>query len=296
MSHSWNQDPAGPNDGSADNGSSGSGSSDNSAPDGALNGASNNGSLTDWSGVDEALSLDNPQPRPTAHQSTPAGIEGSASVGTSPLALVETAFLASAASLLWLVSYYLSVGPWMRIVFPIPIALTYLRWGSRASWMTAVVSGLLLAILMGPYLSIMFFIPYGLLGVQLGAMWARKSSWVWSIASGSLVATISFFFRIWLISLFLGEDLWVYLTGRITSLLDWLLSMAVNWGVLGVGALGQVNVNAVQIATVAMILCSDIVYLFTIHLAAWLLLERLGNPIPSPPNWVRVLLDEPRSS
>ena len=33
---------------------------------------------------------------------------------TPPVSLVETAFLASTASLLWMVSYYLSVGPWMR--------------------------------------------------------------------------------------------------------------------------------------------------------------------------------------
>ncbi|MEO0408240.1 MAG: DUF2232 domain-containing protein [Cyanobacteria bacterium P01_A01_bin.135] len=251
-----------------------------------------------WDGIEDALTLtqqDNQSagsPSADGHSAPAFPASYPTERGTSPQALVETAFLASTASLLWLVSYYLSVGPWMRIVFPIPIAIAYLRWSHRASWMASTVSGLLLAILMGPYLSIMFFVPYGLLGVQLGAMWKRNAPWGWSIALGTIVASISFFFRIWLVSVFIGEDLWAYLTGRITSFLDWLLSLAVNWGVLSLDFLGAADPRAVQLATVAMIICSDIIYLFTVHIAAWLLLERVGNPIPAPPKWVRVLLDE----
>jgi len=257
-----------------------------------------------WADVDEALTLDSAEAGPAVSpggdnltdQGDVGGMQNLSSRGTPPLALVETAFLASTSSLLWLVSYYLSIGPWMRIVFPIPIALAYLRWSQRASWMTSVVAGLLLAILMGPYLSLMFFVPYGFLGVQLGAAWKRRASWGWSIGLGTLIATISFFFRIWLISIFLGEDLWAYLTGRITSFIDWLLAMAVDWGVLGLDALGQVDPTTIQLATIAMIICSDVVYLFTIHVAAWLLLDRLGSPIPAPPKWVRVLLDDTGAS
>lgn len=209
-----------------------------------------------------------------------------------PLALVETAFLASTASLLWLISYYLSIGPWMRILFPIPIALVHLRWGNRAAWMAAIVSGLLLSVLMGPYLSILFLIPYGILGVQLGFLWEKRSGWPMSITIGTIVATISLFFRLWLLSTFLGEDLWIYLTGRITDLLEWAAGILVNWGILGVGMLGQPNLHVVQVATVGMVIFSDLIYLFTVHLAAWLLLERVGSPISTPPQWVQVLLDE----
>jgi len=258
------------------------------------------GSDADWADVDRTLSLDPNSHEPSAHY-PPTGGQPTDSVvlqspriqaADSPLSLVETAFLASTASLLWLISYYLSIGPWMRILFPTPIALVYLRWGQRAAWMSAIVSCLLLSVLMGPYLSLLFLIPYGLLGVQLGALWQRRSGWVMSIAMGTIVATFSFFFRIWLLSSFLGEDVWVYLTGRITDLLEWFATLLVDWGILGVGMLGQPDLTLVQLATIAMIVCSDIVYLFTVHLAAWLMLERLGNPIPAPPRWVQVLLDE----
>jgi len=206
--------------------------------------------------------------------------------------MVETAFLSSTTSLLWLVSYYLSLGPWMRILFPTPIALVYLRWGGRAAWMTTLVTGLLLSVLMGPYLSLLFFIPYGLLGVQLGALWRRQAPWLVSISLGTLIATFGFFFRIWVLSAFLGEDLWFYLTNRITDLIEWLAGLFVNWGWLGVGMLGQPDLFVIQLATIALIFCSDVVYLFTVHLAAWLLLDRLGNPIPAPPRWVQMLLEE----
>jgi uncharacterized protein YybS (DUF2232 family) len=239
--------------------------------------------------VEASLTLD---PSKTAPEATGPQAPAHVRITAPPLMMVETAFLASTASLLWLVSYYLSIGPWMRILFPVPIALAYLRWGLRASWMSAVVSGLLLAVLMGPYLSILFCVPYALLGVQLGAMWSRRSPWLPSIAVGTLISSFGFFFRMWLLSIFLSEDLWNYLTNRITDLIQWMLNYLVDWGIVGIEVLGQTNLTVVQLFTIAIVLLSDLIYLFTIHLAAWLLLERLGNPIPAPPRWVQVLLDE----
>ncbi|MBW4576573.1 MAG: DUF2232 domain-containing protein [Aphanothece sp. CMT-3BRIN-NPC111] len=201
----------------------------------------------------------------------------------APLILVETAFLASTASLIWLFNYYFPLGPVLRIFFPVPIALVYLRWGNRASWMSALVSGLLLSVLMGPTRSILFFIPYGLMGVQLGALWRRQSSWVFSIAIGSLIGTFGFFFRFWLLSILLGEDLWVYLMNQMTQLAE--------WGFVKLGWLAVPSLPLIQAIAVGMIVIQNIFYLFVVHLVALLLLDRLGNPIPRPPAWVQVLLD-----
>ncbi len=250
-----------------------------------------------WAEAEDALSPESPTskaetPAPAASHCAHDHAHPSNNTQPIPLALVETAFLASASSLLWLISYYLSLAPWMRILFPAPIALVYLRWGHRAAWMAAIVSCLLLSVLMGPYLSILFLVPYGLLGVQLGALWRRGAPWSVSIALGALLSTLSFFFRVAVLSIFLGEDLWVYLTGRITDLLEWLLNLLVNWGFIGIGMLGQPDIILVQIATIVMLVLSDIVYLFTIHLTVWLMFERLKTPIPSPPRWVQILLEE----
>ena len=236
-----------------------------------------------WSEVDAELS------RPRAKPLEEPGFNRSPTVRTrtidptSPLMMVETAFLASAASLIWLVNYYFPIGPLLRIFFSIPIALIYLRWGNRAAWMGALVSGLLLSVLMGPARSILFVMPYGLLGVLLGVLWRRGAKWGVSIGIGALLSSIGFFFRIWLVSLLLGDDLWLYATTQVTELLEWLF--------VKLGLLIQPTLGLVQAGIVVMVILNSVVYLFVVHLVAWLLLDRLGSPIPRPPRWVQVLLD-----
>ncbi len=201
----------------------------------------------------------------------------------APLRLVETAFLASTASLIWLVNYYFPLGPLLRVFFPIPIALVYLRWGNRAAWMTALVSGLLLSVLMGPTRSILYVIPFGIMGVALGGLWRRKASWSLSISVGALIGTVGFFFRFWLLSALVGQDLWVYVTTQVTEIVEWVF--------VKLGWLSVPSLNTIGAIAAAMILVNNIVYLFVVHLVALLLLDRLGNPIPRPPRWVQLLID-----
>ncbi|MBD2260126.1 DUF2232 domain-containing protein [Pseudanabaena sp. FACHB-2040] len=209
-----------------------------------------------------------------------------------PLVMVETAFLASTACLIWLVNTYFPPGPILRILFPLPMALVYLRWGGRAAWMSALVSGLLLAVLMGPPRSLLFLMPYAVMGVQLGFLWSRRANWYVAIGLGTIIGTLGFFFRVWLTSILLGEDLWVYLTSQVTQLLSWILDRLIDLGLLGLGVVGEPNLAAVQALAVVMVVLSNIVYLFTVHLAGWLLLERLGAAMPAPPEWVQTLLEE----
>ncbi|MGP1385566.1 MAG: DUF2232 domain-containing protein [Thainema sp.] len=246
----------------------------------------------DYLGDEAALpnARDRNSNQPSSSASQPPSSRSVSPIG--PLAMVETAFLASTASLIWLVNYYFPAGPLLRIFFPLPISMVYLRWGGRSAWMSALVSGLLLSVLMGPPRSLLFFIPYGLLGVQLGGMWRRRSGWPISIAIGSIIGSFGFFFRLWLLSVLLGEDLWVYITTQVTQLIEWVSTHLVNFGLLGVGALGEPSLMLIQIVMLILVLISNIVYVFTVHLAAWLLLERLKISMPAPPQWVQVLLDE----
>ena len=192
---------------------------------------------------------------------------------------------------MWLINSYFPPGPLLRILFPLPIALVYLRWNARSAWMAATVSGLLLTILLGPR-SIFFVMPYGFLGVQLGCLWRRRASWHVSILTGGLLVALGSFFRIWLLSLMSGEDLWGYSIAQITQLLSWAIRKLTNWGLISLGALGQPSLTVVSVAAVVMVVFASMVYLFTVHLAAWLLLERLGVQMPEPPGWVQVLIEE----
>ena len=234
--------------------------------------------------VDRAVDRGNPLASPPPHQSPPEPtpkVDGAA--GKPPIVLVETAFLASTATLLWLLNFYVPIGPIFRIFFPLPVALIYLRWGQRAGWMTALVSGLLLSVLMGPSRSILFVVPYGMMGVQLGACWRRRTGWLMSISLGALLDSIGVFFRFGLTSLLLGEDLWAYLMARIRDLAEWIF--------IQLGILAEPNLFIIQILAISLVFFSSFVYLFVVHLVALLMFERLGNPIPKAPQWVDTLLD-----
>ncbi|MFN5514665.1 MAG: DUF2232 domain-containing protein [Cyanobacteriota bacterium] len=199
------------------------------------------------------------------------------------LAMVESAFLASAASLIWLINYYFPLGPLLRIFFPLPLALIYLRWGPKTTWKGVIAAGLLLSVLMGPTRSIVFVIPFGLMSVQLGFCWRRRASWEFSILTGALIGSFGFFFRFWLFSILLGENLWRYVMAQVTGFLDWLF--------LRLNILAQPDPALVQGAAVAVIFFNSLIYLFAVHLVALLVFDRIGNPIPRPPRWLRVILD-----
>jgi len=224
-----------------------------------------------------------------AGEETGVAVSGDCSAPTplprdaATLVVVETAFLASAASLIWLINYYFPLGPVLRILFPIPIALVYLRRGSRAAWMGALVSGLLLSVLMGPTRSILYVMPFGLLGVQLGAIWRRQGSWYAAIVLGTLLGAFGFFFRFWLLSILLGENLWTYAINQITVWVD--------WAFVQLGILNQPGPLLIQSLAIGVVLVNNVLYLFAVHLAALLIFDRLGNPIPRPPQWVQALFE-----
>ena len=89
-----------------------------------------------------------------------------------------------------------------------------------------------------------------------------------------------------------GEDLWGYLVAQVIQLMDWVTNRLLDFGLLGLGAIGQPNIGLIQVAAVSMVFFSSFVYLFTVHLTAWILLERMGIAMPPPPRWVQQILDE----
>ncbi|MEA5513229.1 DUF2232 domain-containing protein [Nodularia sp. UHCC 0506] len=233
--------------------------------------------------ISDSLPDENPSPEFLNQQLEPEQLRQPRLKVDAPLRMVETAFLASAASLIWFINFYFPLGPLLRIFFPVPIALVYLRWGKRAAWMAAVTSGLLLSVLMGPVRSLLFVMPFAFMGVLLGATWHRRVPWIVSITLGTLLGTLGVFFRLWLLSVLSGEDLWVYVINQVTEMIE--------WAFLRLQLLASPSIFLVQIGAVVLIVFNNLIYLFMVHLAAWLLLDRLGNPIPRPPQWVQVLMD-----
>jgi len=65
----------------------------------------------------------------------------------------------------------------------------------------------------------------------------------------------------------------------------------IEWIFLKLELLMTPNLLLIQLGAIALILFNNFIYLFIVHLTAWLLLDRLGNSIPRPPHWVQVLMD-----
>lgn len=200
-----------------------------------------------------------------------------------PLPMVETAFLASATALIWYINTYFPLGPLLRIFFPIPTALIYLRWGNRSAWMSAWVTTLLITVLMGPPRSIQFLMPYGVVGVILGGLWKRQVSWAISMGWSILIMAIGFFFQLNLLSLLVGTNLWIYINRQITGFLDWV--------VIKLGLLLQPDVIVIQLFAVGLILLNAFLYILLVHLVAWLVFDRIGVSIPDPPLWLQTFLE-----
>lgn len=197
-----------------------------------------------------------------------------------PLSLVETAFLSSTACLLCLIGNYLPISKtFLKPLLALPLALVYLRWGKRAGWMSVVVTSLLLLVLNGPIDSVLFTIPHGLIGIQLGAFWRRRIGWVWSIFVGGILDALGLFFRLWMTSIMSGVNLWAYATSRISDILSEILEKSAS--------LVEPSPWAVQLVLMVFLFISGMSSLLGTHYVALFLFKRIGESISSPPAWIR---------
>ena len=197
--------------------------------------------------------------------------------------LTETAYLASATALLWIALYYLPVGsPLFRLALPLPLALLQLRQGRRCAVEGLVVTGLLLVALMGPIRGPLVLFPYGSLALWLGWCWRRRVNWWWSLGLGSLIGSAGFLIRVAVLSVLVGENLWVVITTAAAGLLERILGM--------VGLAGGIELLQVQLAALLLVWLQNAISLLALHAVAYWIFPRLQAPISEPPEALRSLV------
>lgn len=197
--------------------------------------------------------------------------------------LMDTAYLAAATALLWLALYYLPVGsPLFRLALPLPLALLQLRHGWRCALEGVVVTALLLLVLMGPIRGPLVLFPYGALALWLGWCWSRRTSWWWSWGIGSLIGTAGFLVRLAVLSVLVGENLWVILTTAAAGLLE----KVAGW----VGLAASVELVQVQAVALALVWVQNLVVVLVLHAVAYWIFPRLKAPIPEPPALLQALV------
>lgn len=197
--------------------------------------------------------------------------------------LMDTAYLAAATALLWVALYYLPVGsPLFRLALPLPLALLQLRHGWRCALEGLVVTALLLVALMGPIRGPLVIFPYGSLALWLGWCWRRRTSWWLSWGVGSLIGAAGFLVRVAVLSVLVGENLWVVITTAAAGLLEKLA----GW----VGMAAGVELAQVQLAALVLVWVQNVILVLALHAVAYWIFPRLQSPISEPPDALRALV------
>ncbi|MEB3200425.1 MAG: DUF2232 domain-containing protein [Synechococcaceae cyanobacterium] len=197
--------------------------------------------------------------------------------------MLDTAYLAAATALLWVGLYYLPIGgPLFRLSLPLPLTLLHLRHGGRCAVEGVAVSVLLLAALMGPIRGPLVVFPFGLLALWLGAAWRRRFSWWWSLSIGAVIGTGGFLVRVAVLSVLVGENLWVLITSVAAGLLDRLASL--------VGLTASFDLATIQLAAILLVLLQNLLVVLCQHAVAYWIFPRLQAPIPEPPPALQALV------
>ncbi|MFM9087207.1 MAG: DUF2232 domain-containing protein [Cyanobium sp.] len=196
---------------------------------------------------------------------------------------MDTAYLAAATALLWAALYYLPVGsPLFRLALPLPLTLLQLRHGWRCALEGVAVTSLLLVALMGPIRGPLVLFPYGLLALWLGWGWRRRLSWWVTLPVGALIGALGFLVRLAVLSVLIGENLWVLITTAASQLLDRVTD------VLGLGA--WFDLAQVQGAALTLVVLQNLLVVFCLHAVAYWIFPRLQAPISEPPPMMQALV------
>ena len=192
------------------------------------------------------------------------------------LKIVESSYLAATTSLIWIALYYLPIGGAVfRLALPLPLALLLIRRGVKTGFEGVMVSVMLLIALMGPVRGPLVLFPYGLLSLWLGYSWLKGWNWWSSWSVGVAIGTIGFLVRVFVLSILVGENLWVIITRAGAALIEKgtdIFNLPVT-----------PDMTQVQIVALCLVIIQEIVYVLCLHALAYWIFPRLKSFVPEPP-------------
>jgi len=192
------------------------------------------------------------------------------------LKIVESSYLAAATSLIWIALYYLPIGGAVfRLALPLPLALLQIRRGVKTGIEGVVICVMLLAALMGPLRGPLVLFPYGLLSLWLGYSWQKGWNWWLSWSVGVVIGTMGFLVRVFVLSMLVGENLWVIITRAGAALLE--------KGIDIFNLPFTPDMTQVQMVALFLVITQEIVYVLCLHAFAYWIFPRLKASIPEPP-------------
>ena len=192
------------------------------------------------------------------------------------LKIVESSYLAAATSLIWIALYYLPIGGALfRLALPLPLALLQIRRGFKTGFEGVIICVMLLTALMGPLRGPLVLFPYGFLSLWLGYSWKEGWNWWLSWCVGVAVGTLGFLVRVCVLSVLVGENLWVIITRAGAALLE--------KGIDIFNLPYSTDILQVQIVALFLVITQEIVYVLCLHAIAYWIFPRLKASMPEPP-------------
>ena len=199
------------------------------------------------------------------------------------LKIVESSYLAATTSLIWIALYYLPIGGAVfRLAWPLPLALLQLRRGFKTGIEGVIICVMLLTVLMGPIRGPLVLFPYGFLSLWLGYSWYKRWNWLLSWSVGVVIGTMGFLVRVFVLSVLVGENLWVIITRAGAALIE-----------KGIDVLNlsfTPDMTQVQLVALCLIIIQEIVYVLCLHALAYWIFPRLKVNIPEPPTLLENLI------
>ena len=199
------------------------------------------------------------------------------------LKIVESSYLAAATSLIWIALYYLPIGGAVfRLALPLPLALLQLRRGFKTGIEGVTICVMLLTALMGPLRGPLVLFPYGFLSLWLGYSWNKGWNWWLSWSVGVAIGTMGFLVRVFVLSILVGENLWVIITRAGAALIE--------KGIDIFNLPFTPDMTQVQMVALCLVITQEIVYVLCLHALAYWIFPRLKSSMPEPPTFLENLI------
>ena len=199
------------------------------------------------------------------------------------LKIVESSYLAATTSLIWIALYYLPIGGAVfRLALPLPLALLQLRRGFKTGIEGVIICVMLLTVLMGPIRGPLVLFPYGFLSLWLGYSWYKRWNWLLSWSVGVAIGTMGFLVRVSVLSVLVGENLWVIITRAGAALIE--------KGIDIFNLSFTPDMTQVQLVALCLIIIQEIVYVLCLHALAYWIFPRLKSSMPEPPAFLENLI------
>jgi uncharacterized protein YybS (DUF2232 family) len=211
-------------------------------------------------------------------------------------ALVLGGLLAAVTAVLLFLQIAPGPEPFARILAPIPVMVATVRLGPRSGLLVAVVAGLVMTMLAGPFAAVITMGPPACVGLALGAaVRSRRRFWVVALAgmvadalamAVVLVATVVLFGNAFLKGMAASIGAAVQgasaLASSVPALADWMNS---------VGASAQAAVNMVPLLALIFLVAHAIFFAGVGFFVAVAVVRRLGMEMAPGPRWVDAIFD-----